>query len=85
MTEDFISSPIFNLNSALIQTFIPKALSLEVVCLGLGHFQSQLKPFVQFLFFKEGIVQKLKEKNVTLKVTVYDPVFSESEIKEIKG
>lgn len=57
---------------------------MQVHCLGLGNFSSQLKPFVQLLFLKYHIIGYLEQHDIKFKVNVFDPAFSEQEVAMIK-
>ena len=56
---------------------------MQVHCLGLGKFCSELKPYLQYLFFLEGIIPAI-EKQPEVSINIYDPVFGEAELNTIK-
>ena len=54
---------------------------LTLHCLGLGHFSSQLKPYLQMIFLRDGLVPLLQKHFSELKVNIFDPVFDSSEVE----
>lgn len=48
-----------------------------VHCLGLGNFESSLKPYLQLMFLKRAILHLLEAKKLSYRVNVFDPVFTE--------